>query len=635
MDPFADFWGPPKSSNAGPLTAQLIKQLEGFAPVAKWDVRQHSGGYGSRAAPGERFTPEIAEQRLNQEVAPINSWLDKNITVPLKPEQRAAFNSFGYNLGVDDLERLKPDINRGDWSTVGNRMLTFNKAGGEVNQGLINRRQKEAAMVTGGAMPETTAMPMPRQPGLTSAMGGMSNSFVPGIMGGGDEPGYFGKLLADPTFLMGASVLGGGLAGRDAGTALQQGAQAASATSEMTEKRRRAQAWQKIMGGDMSAPILKGVPQEVMPLIQSMGPEQGMQFLGQLAMKKLGGKQIGVAAPGSSFYDPETGKVLGQAPTESPYGKELAQEQAKADVKSGEHAKAGQQMLDLTDKIAQLAGQPGTPARQTFEDATGPVQGSDWYQTAKGFVNSKAETPVVHAQLQQDLGTLKLLATRAYLSGQGQVTEAERAAVAEAIGRVEKAPSAEAGLQALNNVRGIIQQVFMKPPAGQPGAPAAAPGAPPPQMAPDMAMPGVAVQGGMPGANQEQSQMVPPPGPQGAPAPQGPPAPAVELLRQNPAPEIMQQFDAKYGPGAAQQVMGGGGAPPAPVAAPAGAPAFSRDASPLWARGDDKAKLRANPTPEMMQQYDAVFGKGEAAKVVMQPRNGPIGIGRGSYRAAP
>lgn len=633
MDPFEQLWGPPKASGAGPLTIQLLKQLEGFAPQAKWDVRQYSGGYGSRAAPGERFTPESAEARLNQDVAPVNSWLDKNVTQPLTPERRAAFNSFGYNLGVDDLERLKPDINRGDWSTVGNRMLTFNKAGGEVNQGLINRRQKEAAMVTGGAMPETTAMPMPRQPGpLTSAMGGMSNSFVPGIMGGGDEPGYFGKLLADPTFLMGASVLGGGLAGRDAGTALQQGAQAASATSEMTEKRRRAQAWQKIMGGDMSAPILKGVPEEVMPLIQSMGPEQGMQFLGQLAMKKLGGKQIGVAAPGSSFYDPDTGKVLGQAPTESPYGKELAQEQAKADVKSGEHAKAGQQMLDLTDKIAQLAGQPGTPARQTFEDATGPVQGSDWYQTAKGFVNSKAETPVVHAQLQQDLGTLKLLATRAYLSGQGQVTEAERAAVAEAIGRVEKAPSAEAGLQALNNVRGIIQQVFMKPPVAQPGAPAAAPGAPPPQMAPDMAMPGVAVQGGMPGANQEQPQMAPPPGPQGGPPQPGGNAPITatgpggQKLQLDPTSGQWAPVQAPAGP----PQPGGGGAP-----APAAAPAFSRDASPLWARGDDKAKLRANPTPEMMQQYDAVFGKGEAAKVVMQPRNGPIGIGRGSYRATP
>lgn len=315
MDPFEQIWGPPKTSGAGPLTIQLLKQLEGFAPVAKWDVRQHSGGYGSRAQPGERFTPESAEQRLNQEVAPVNSWLDKNITQQLSPERRAAFNSFGYNLGVDDLERLKPDINRGDWPTVGNRMLTFNSAGGEVNQGLINRRQKEAAMVTGGALPETQ-MPMPRQSGgpLANAMSGTSNSFVPGIMGGGDEPGYFGKLLADPTFLMGASVLGSGLSGGDAGTALARGAQAASATSEMTEKRRRAQHWQRLIGGQSGGKALEGVPPDVLELMRGAGPEEGMKMLGQLAMRKLAPRQLTPVSPGSSLYDEQAGKEVFRAP---------------------------------------------------------------------------------------------------------------------------------------------------------------------------------------------------------------------------------------------------------------------------------------------------------------------------------
>jgi hypothetical protein len=44
----------------------------------------------------------------------------------------------------------------------------------------------------------------------------------------------------------------------------------------------------------------------------------------------------------------------------------------------------------------------------------------------------------------------------------------------------------------------------------------------------------------------------PQPGAQGMIPPQ-----AVQLLRSNPAPEIIQQFEAKYGPGSARQFMGG------------------------------------------------------------------------------
>jgi GH24 family phage-related lysozyme (muramidase) len=329
MDPFEQLWGPPKANAAGPLTMNLIKGFEGYAPVAKWDVRQHSGGYGSRAKPGEQFTPEIAEQRLGQEVAPINAWLDKNITQPLSPERRAAFNSFGYNLGVDDLEKLKPDINRGDWSTVGNRMLSFNKALNEKTgqleplAGLTTRRQKEAAMITGGAAPQESAqmpmMPQQRQQGpLASAMSGLPNSMVPGILGGGDEPGYFGKLLSDPTFLTGASVLGAGLSGQDFGTALSRGTQGAQAQSEMFDKRRKAVAWQKMWGQNgqpnAESPLLKGVPPEVLPIIQQMGPEDGMRALQQIAMKRLEPRQLTPVSPGATLYDERQGQAVFTAP---------------------------------------------------------------------------------------------------------------------------------------------------------------------------------------------------------------------------------------------------------------------------------------------------------------------------------
>lgn len=139
----------------------LIKKEEGFAPVAKWDVRQFSGGYGSKAAKGETFDEAKADAYLRRDAAGPMAWVEKNAP-NATPAQKAALISFGYNLGEDDLEKLKPDIQAGNWERVGQRVLSFNKALNkktgklEPLDGLTSRRQREAALLTGagGAMPE-------------------------------------------------------------------------------------------------------------------------------------------------------------------------------------------------------------------------------------------------------------------------------------------------------------------------------------------------------------------------------------------------------------------------------------------------------------------------------------------------
>lgn len=158
---------PPPS---GPLdAAAFIKHQEGYAPVAKWDVRQNSGGYGSKAEPGETFTPEKAEQYLQRDMQPSMAWIDQNLP-NATPAQRTALASFGYNLGTDDLDKLLPDIKRGDWATVGRRMLSFNNAatgpGGalEVNKGLTARRIREAALLQGGGASAAPASADPLVP---------------------------------------------------------------------------------------------------------------------------------------------------------------------------------------------------------------------------------------------------------------------------------------------------------------------------------------------------------------------------------------------------------------------------------------------------------------------------------------
>lgn len=130
----------------------FIKQKEGFRPDAYDDFGQMSSGYGTKALkPGERISRTEADKRLRAQVSAITTWIDQHIKVPLTQAQADALVSFGYNLGTDDLARLKEDINDGKFGRVAKRMLTFNRAGGTELPGLVLRRQQEAEMFLGRA----------------------------------------------------------------------------------------------------------------------------------------------------------------------------------------------------------------------------------------------------------------------------------------------------------------------------------------------------------------------------------------------------------------------------------------------------------------------------------------------------
>lgn len=135
----------------------FLRRHEGFTAKAKWDYRQYSNGYGTKAAPGEVISEEEAERRLQAEAGAVSQWIDQNITVPLSATQRTALVSFGFNLGTDDLDKLKDDINAGKFDRVATRMLSYNRAGGKVEPGLTKRRREESALFLKGDEPTKVA----------------------------------------------------------------------------------------------------------------------------------------------------------------------------------------------------------------------------------------------------------------------------------------------------------------------------------------------------------------------------------------------------------------------------------------------------------------------------------------------
>jgi hypothetical protein len=171
-----------------------------------------------------------------------------------------------------------------------------------------------------GRGPQTVPpRPMPPQAG---SMGTMADN-LPQFLGGSDRPGYFGRVMQDPTFLTGASVLSGGLAGQDFGTSLARGTQAAQAAGQMHEAQRKRAAWARIFGPDgpdMNAPLLKGLPPDIIPVVQAMGPDDGMEALMKLRFKLMEPRQLTKVGPGEALYDERGGREVFRMEDKAPAG---------------------------------------------------------------------------------------------------------------------------------------------------------------------------------------------------------------------------------------------------------------------------------------------------------------------------
>ncbi len=124
----------------------LVRRFEGLSLTRYVDEsgKPHIG-YGHLIKPDEQYqsiTTGQAEWLLDQDLRWAIDCVSKAVTVPLTENQRAALISFVYNVGCaafkgSTLLRL---LNAGNASGAANEFLRWNKAGGVVSQGLVDRR---------------------------------------------------------------------------------------------------------------------------------------------------------------------------------------------------------------------------------------------------------------------------------------------------------------------------------------------------------------------------------------------------------------------------------------------------------------------------------------------------------------
>jgi lysozyme len=125
-----------------------IRNFEGFTPQATWDYAQHTNGFGTKAQfAGEVIDRAEAERRFKAEVSSARSVVEK--AAPNVDEgTKAALTSLTYNAGTAWIDSgLGDAVRRGDLDAARDIFQKYNKAGGEVLPGLVNRRSQEALWI--------------------------------------------------------------------------------------------------------------------------------------------------------------------------------------------------------------------------------------------------------------------------------------------------------------------------------------------------------------------------------------------------------------------------------------------------------------------------------------------------------
>lgn len=137
-----------------------IKHIEGFAPQAKWDVKQFSNGFGTRAKfDGEKIDRDEADRRFSGAIADATKIVD-GVNPNLDAGTRAALTSLTYNAGADWTHSgLGDKIRAGDLNSAKDLFLQYTKVGGVENEALAARRYREVAWFGKAAPPASAMLP--------------------------------------------------------------------------------------------------------------------------------------------------------------------------------------------------------------------------------------------------------------------------------------------------------------------------------------------------------------------------------------------------------------------------------------------------------------------------------------------
>jgi lysozyme len=133
---------------------ELIKHFEGcrleayLCPAGIWTI-----GYGHTldVKEGDRVDQEAAEAFLIEDLEEFEDHVQRLVEVDLSQDQFDALVSWTFNLGYGNLaaSTLLARLNDGLYDEVPEQIKRWTRAGGRVLEGLVKRRNAEAALWEG------------------------------------------------------------------------------------------------------------------------------------------------------------------------------------------------------------------------------------------------------------------------------------------------------------------------------------------------------------------------------------------------------------------------------------------------------------------------------------------------------
>ena len=132
----------------------LIKKFEGCelesyqCSANVWTI-----GYGHTAGvkEGDKINQDEAEHLLSEDLEEFEKYVNDAVTVDLNQNQFDALVAWTYNLGPSNLNSstMLSVLNDKQYNKVPSEMKRWNKAGGEILDGLVRRREAESLLFEG------------------------------------------------------------------------------------------------------------------------------------------------------------------------------------------------------------------------------------------------------------------------------------------------------------------------------------------------------------------------------------------------------------------------------------------------------------------------------------------------------
>ena len=134
-----------KKTELGESKLQISQ--EGLALIKKFEGCEHT----KDVKEGDKINKDEADYLLQEEMIEYESYINDMVDVDLNQSQYDSMCAWVYNLGPSNLgsSTMLRVLNEGKYDEVPQQMKRWNKANGEVLDGLIRRREAEALLFQG------------------------------------------------------------------------------------------------------------------------------------------------------------------------------------------------------------------------------------------------------------------------------------------------------------------------------------------------------------------------------------------------------------------------------------------------------------------------------------------------------